>query len=307
MHPAPNHAALKTQAPSEPIFFQTIAIIGVGLIGGSLAAAFKAKHLCSRILGIDRDQSHLDQALVSGLIDQGGRDLALVAEADLIVLCTPVAQTQQILTALRPYLGEHTLLMDVGSTKQDVVAAAKLVLGDEHTGKLAHFVPAHPIAGKEKHGPGAADAVLFQSKRVVLTPVAETLPSAVDRVQALWQAMGAVVTRMSPLRHDTVFAAVSHLPHLLAYALVAQIANSEDAQDKLAYAGAGFKDFTRIAASSPEMWRDVFAANKVAVLKDLRAYQAMLGHLETLLLTDDRGSMEKLIAKAAKVRQDWSP
>jgi prephenate dehydrogenase len=290
--------------PSQPLFKKT-AILGVGLIGGSLAAAMKAQQLCPHIVGIGRSQDTLSQALALGLVDAVSTDISAVEGCDLVVLCAPVAQTLALLTAMRPYLSPHTIVTDAGSTKQDVVAAAKTALGDSHEGALAQFVPAHPIAGKEKHGPSAADAQLYLGKRVVLTPIAETHPDAVNRVQALWQALGAVVTRMSPLRHDTIFASVSHLPHLLAYALVAQIAHSEDADTKLDYAGGGFRDFTRIAASSPEMWRDIFAANKTALLKDLRAYQAMLGHFETLLVTDNWAGLEKLITKAATVRQDW--
>jgi prephenate dehydrogenase len=287
------------------ILFQKVAIVGVGLIGGSLAAAMKAQQLCTQIVGIGRSQATLDEALALGLIDSASTDLAFVSGCDLVVLCAPVAQTQAVLAALKPHLGANTIITDAGSTKQDVVLAAKTVFGEDHMGLIANFIPAHPIAGKEQHGPAAAQADLYVGKRVVITPLAENETEHVAAVQALWQAVGAVVTQMSPLRHDTIFAAVSHLPHLLAYALVAQIANSEDGDVKLGYAGGGFRDFTRIAASSPEMWRDIFAANKTAVLKDLRAYQAMLGHIETLLVTDNHSSLEKLITKAATVRQDW--
>jgi prephenate dehydrogenase len=289
---------------TKPLFQKT-AIIGVGLIGGSLAAAMKAQQLCPQIVGIGRAQATLDQALGLGLIDSASTDMAAIAGCDLVVLCAPVAQTQAVLTAMRPFLGANTIVTDAGSTKQDVVAAAKAVFGEEHTGLIANFIPAHPIAGKAQHGPAAAQADLYVGKRVVITPLAENEPAQVARVQALWQAVGAVVTQMAPLRHDTIFAAVSHLPHLLAYALVAQIANSEDSEAKLGYAGAGFRDFTRIAASSPEMWRDIFAANKTALLKDLRTYQALLGHIETQLVTDNFVGLEALIAKAASVRQDW--
>ena len=285
--------------------FQKTAIIGVGLIGGSLAAAMKAHRLCPHLVGIGRSQTTLDEALGLGLVDSVSLDLAAVAGCDLVVLCAPVAQSQAVLQAIAPHVSAHTIITDAGSTKQDFVVSCKAVFGDDHRGMLAQCVPAHPIAGKAQHGPAAADADLYRGKRVVLTPVAETNPAAVDRVQALWQAVGAVVSRMSPLRHDTVFAAVSHLPHVLAYALVAQVAHSEDAETKLDFAGAGFRDFTRIAASSPEMWRDIFAANKTALLRDLRAYQAMLGHIETQLVTDNFTGLEKLIAKAASVRQEW--
>ena len=285
--------------------FQKVAIVGVGLIGGSLAAALKVHRLAGHLVGIGRKQATLDEALSLGLIDSASTDAAAVAGCDLIVLCAPVAQTQALLVAMKPYLGANTVITDAGSTKQDVVAAAKAALGGEYTDLIANFVPAHPIAGKAQHGPAAADATLYQGRRVVITPLAENKPECVASVQALWQAVGAQVSFMSPVQHDAVFSAVSHLPHLLAYALVAHIANAEDAAAKLGYAGAGFRDFTRIAASSPEMWRDIFAANKTALLKDLRDYQRMLGQLDDLLVTDNHAALEKMISKAAAVRQDW--
>jgi prephenate dehydrogenase len=284
-----------------------VAIIGVGLMGGSLAAAMKAKGLCAHIVGIGRKKSTLDEALALGLIDSFSLDMSAVSGCDLVVLCAPVAQTESVLTAMRPYLSATTLITDVGSTKQDVVQAAKRVLGsgDLPSDLIANFIPAHPIAGKAQHGPAAADAVLYLGKRVVITPLAENRVEAVATIAKLWESVGASVSQMSPLRHDTVFSSVSHLPHLLAYALVAQIAQSEDAQMKFAYAGAGFRDFTRIAASSPEMWRDVFSANKEALLKDVRTYQAMLGYMEELLVTDNFKGLEKLIDKAATARKAW--
>jgi prephenate dehydrogenase len=285
--------------------FQKVAIVGVGLIGGSLASAMKLHGLCAHIMGIGRQVSTLDEALSLGLVDSVSTDIASIADCDLVVLCVPVAQTQTLLKAMLPHLGANTLITDVGSTKQDVVAAAKAVLGEQHTDLIAQFVPAHPIAGKAQHGPAAAQADLYQGKRVVITPVAETHHQYVLKIECLWQAVGAHVSLMSPVQHDAIFSAVSHLPHLLAYALVAQIANSDDAGTKLGFAGAGFRDFTRIAASSPEMWRDIFIANQTALLKDLRAYQAMLGYLETQLVCKNAHGIEQLIGKAASVRQAW--
>lgn len=285
--------------------FQKVAIVGVGLIGGSLAAALKTQGLSAHVVGIGRHQSTLDEALALGLIDSASTLPSAVEGCDLVVLCAPVAQTQPLLAAMKPFLSAHAVITDAGSTKQDVVAAAKAALGGEYTDLIANFVPAHPIAGKAEHGPAAAEAALYQGKRVVITPLAENKPECVASVQALWEAVGAQVSFMSPVQHDAVFSAVSHLPHLLAYALVAQIANAEDAATKLSYAGGGFRDFTRIAASSPEMWRDIFAANKTALLKDLRDYQRMLGQLETLLISGNHAALETMISKAATVRQDW--
>jgi prephenate dehydrogenase len=294
-----------TSAFPPGILFQKVAIVGVGLIGGSLASAMKLHGLCAHVVGIGRQASTLDEALTLGLVDSISTDIASIAGCDLVVLCVPVAQTQTLLKAMLPHLSANTIITDVGSTKQDVVAAAKAVLGEQHTDLIAQFVPAHPIAGKAQHGPAAAQADLYQGKRVVITPVAETHHQHVLKIECLWQAVGAQVSLMSPVQHDAIFSAVSHLPHLLAYALVAQIANSDDASTKLGFAGAGFRDFTRIAASSPEMWRDIFIANQTALLKDLRAYQAMLGYLETQLVCKNAHGIEQLIGKAASVRQAW--
>ncbi len=285
--------------------FKKIAIVGVGLIGGSLALALKKRGLCEHIVGIGRKQATLDEALSLGLVDSISLDMAAITACDVVVLCAPVAQTAALLQAMKPFLTAHTLITDAGSTKQDVVQAAKQVLGSGESPNdlIANFVPAHPIAGKAQHGPMAADADLYVDKHVVLTPLAENRPDSIAAIAQLWESVGAKISQMSPLRHDTVFASVSHLPHLLAYALVAQIAQDEDAGIKWNYAGAGFKDFTRIAASSPEMWRDIFAANKTALLKDLRTYQAMLGYMETLLVTNNFTGLEKLIDKAATARQ----
>ena len=295
---------MQQQLLSQP-FFNKTAIIGVGLIGGSLATAMKQHKLCAHIVGIGRKQTTVDEAHTLGLIDEATTDYAAVAGCNLVVLCVPVSQTAATLAALLPFIDANTIITDAGSSKQDVVAAARSALGDEAHTAISQFIPAHPIAGKAQHGPAAADAALFVGKRVVLTPLPENKPEMLAKVDALWTSVGATVSQMSAVQHDAVFSAVSHLPHLLAYALVAQIANSEDAEAKLGFAGAGFRDFTRIAASSPEMWRDIFAANKTAVLKDLRAYQAMLAQLELTLVTGDNRTLEKILTRAATVRSEW--
>ena len=289
----------------SPFLFNKTAIIGVGLIGGSLAAAMKQHALCPHIVGLGRHAATVQAALDLGLIDEAATAYSTLRSCDLIVLCVPVSQTAATLRAVLPFIDANTLITDVGSTKQDVIAAARSVLGDESSTPIAQFIPAHPIAGKAQHGPAAAEAGLFIGKRVVLTPLPENRFESVDKITALWTAVGAHTSQMSAIQHDAVFASVSHLPHLLAYALVAQIANSEDAATKLGYAGAGFRDFTRIAASSPEMWRDIFTANKTAVLKDLRTYQAMLGQLELCLVTGDTHTLEKILDRAATTRSDW--
>ena len=299
--------------------FQRVAIIGVGLIGGSLAAGIK-RHCATNqlhaphIIGIGRHIDTIETAKTLGLIDQASTDFSAIAGCDLVVICAPVAQTEAVLRQILPYVHDGMLVTDAGSTKQDVIAAARRAFGANADGinhgsvmanRIAQFIPAHPIAGKESNGPAAADANLYQNKRVVITPLPENTVENISKISALWQAVGAQVSTLSAIQHDAVFSAVSHLPHLLSYALVAQIANAEDAETKLGYAGAGFRDFTRIAASSPEMWRDIFVANKTALLKDLRAYQAMLSNLETLLVNDEVKTLERVIQKAATVRQAW--
>jgi prephenate dehydrogenase len=283
------------------LLFERIAIVGVGLIGGSLAAAIKSHKLAAHVVGIGRHADTIAQAKQLGLIDTAATDLADCAGADLVVLCVPVAQTQATLQALLPYLANSSLVTDAGSTKQDVVSAARAALG----ARLRQFVPGHPIAGKEVNGPAAAEAGLFQGKRVVITPLAENSPADVQRVEALWQAVGARVSCMTPQQHDAVFGAVSHLPHLLAYALVAQIAACADSDTKLSYAGGGFRDFTRIAASSPEMWRDIFLANKDAVLNELDAYEQVLKTARAMLQSHDAAQIEQWLMQSAVVRQNW--
>lgn len=281
--------------------FKRAGIIGVGLIGGSFAAALRQHALVDHLIGLDRHQTTLDEALRLGLINEGAINPAALAHCDLIFLAVPVAQTEEVLRSLLPYLSPTVIITDAGSTKQDVIDAARRALGE----RFSQFVPGHPIAGKETNGPAAAQATLYRQKNVILTPAQETSPAAVARVQALWSTIGARVAIMSAVQHDAVFAAVSHLPHLLAYALVSQIANAQDASVKLGFAGAGFKDFTRIAASSPQMWTDVFLANKTALLEQLSTYQAVLAQAKIMLQTNDRALLERWLTRAADTRQNW--
>jgi prephenate dehydrogenase len=309
-HPPSTNTANITINPMNVIpLFETVGIIGVGLIGGSLSLAMKDKNLCRHRIGFGRTLNTLNQALALNIVDEISTDLSLIAQCDLVVICTPVAQFETVLSSIKPYLKPTALITDVGSTKQDVVAVAKTIFGqgDHPDDIIKRFIPAHPIAGKAQHGPHAAQADLYLNKHVIMTPLAENRPDYIERLKQLWESVGAVISKLSPLQHDIVFSSVSHLPHLLAYALVAQIANSEDAQTKLSYAGGGFKDFTRIAASSPEMWRDIFFANKTALLNDLRIYQRVLGHLEVCLTTDNVSGLEQFISHAAQVRQAWKP
>jgi prephenate dehydrogenase len=221
--------------------------------------------------------------------------------ADLVLLAAPVAQTGAILQALAPYLEPDTIVTDAGSTKADVVAAARRVLGT----RIGQFVPGHPIAGRETNGPEAAIADLYDGKKAVLTPLPENPPAAIERVAAAWHACGAVVHQMTAQEHDQVFAAVSHLPHLLAYALVDDIATKPHAARLFQYAASGFRDFTRIAGSSPEMWRDISLANQGALLAELDAYLAQLTTVRGLLAAGVGAGLQAIYANARQARQRW--
>jgi prephenate dehydrogenase len=279
--------------------FEKLVIVGVGLIGGSLALALDRNSLARHIVGVGRTQQSLARALQLGVIDEAATDMAsAVRDADLVFLAVPVAQTEATLRQIAPHLGLRSIVTDAGSTKSDVVASARAALG----GKFPQFVPAHPIAGKEHSGVDAAEAGLFDGKRCVLTPTSDTAGHAVDVVRDMWTAAGALVSEMAPDQHDRVFAAVSHLPHLLSFALVTAIAREDDAALKFAHAGGGFRDFTRIAASSPEMWRDVLLANKPAVLRELVAYEQELALLRRMLEQEDGAALEAEFDRARAVR-----
>jgi prephenate dehydrogenase len=278
--------------------FERVAIVGVGLIGGSFALALKAAGLCGRVTGIGRGAANLQVAKDRGIIDAVAQD---AADADLILLATPVAQFPAVLGALAPRLKPSAIVTDAGSTKRDVVAAARAALG----AKIAQFVPAHPIAGAEKSGAAAASAELFKGRRVVLAPLAENPAASVQAVEDAWRACGARVSRMSAEEHDAVFAAVSHLPHLLAYALVHEFAGRANSAQLFGFAAGGFRDFTRIASSHPEMWRDICVANREPLLAELDRYAEKLRALRPLLERADGAALEKLFAEARAARSRW--
>ena len=250
--------------------FDRVAVIGVGLIGGSLALALKAAKLCSHVVGVGRSAGNLKTARERGIVDSIANDAAVAANADLVLVSAPVAQFDEIFRSMGPKLKPTTIVTDAGSTKRDVVAAARKALG----AKVAQFVPGHPIAGAEASGAAAASAELFRGKRVVLTPLPENGSASVRAVSALWEAVGAKVSRMSAEEHDEVFAAVSHLPHLLAFALVHEIAARPDSARLFGYAAGGFRDFTRIASSHPEMWRDICIANRDRLASEVKRFSA---------------------------------
>ena len=282
--------------------FERVAVIGVGLIGGSFALALKKANACGRVVGVGRNEANLQVALQRGAIDEiaasatdGARD------ADLVLVAVPVLQMFSVFSAIAGVIRKDAVVTDAGSTKQDVVATARRALG----GALGRFVPAHPIAGAEHSGAAAAQPGLFDGKRVVIAPLAETAPDALERAEAAWRVCGARLFRMSPAEHDKVFAAVSHLPHLLAYALVSDIADRGNSAQLFGYAAGGFRDFTRIASSHPEMWRDICVANKDALLAEVDRYAAQLAALRPLIERGDGEALEQLFSKARAARERW--
>jgi prephenate dehydrogenase len=280
-----------------------VALIGVGMIGGSLLAAWRQAGLVTAASGYDIDPGALAAASGRGLIDRSARSVAqAVEDAELVLVATPVGAMREVFAQLAPALPAEALLTDVGSTKGGVLADARAALG----AAFSRFVPAHPIAGKELPGVEHADGRLFAGRRVVLTPTAETSADALATVEGLFVRTGARVERMDAAEHDRIFAAVSHLPHLLSFALVAAIGCEAGGERKLGYGGAGFRDFTRIAASSPAMWRDICVANRAALGEELRRYRALLDRLQQAVDAGDAASLQAIFELAARLRRQWA-
>jgi prephenate dehydrogenase len=280
-----------------------VALLGVGMIGGSLLAAWRQAGRVTVATGFDIDATATATAQALGLVDRGAACAAeAVEDADLVLVATPVGAMGRLFAEIRPTLPAGALLTDVGSTKADVIASARSALGEAFT----RFVPAHPIAGKELPGVAHADARLFAGRRVVLTPTDETTAAALATVGDLFADTGARVERMDAAEHDRIFAAVSHLPHLLSFALVAAIGSEAEGERKLGYGGAGFRDFTRIAASSPSMWRDICLANRAAVGDELRGYRALLDRLQRAVDAGDAATLQQTFELAARLRRQWS-
>ena len=252
------------------------------------------------VLGVGRNPARLTVARELGLIDRAV-DWTQAGQADCILLALPVGETEAVLNKLAPHLKAGTIVTDAGSTKLDVVAAAHAALGP----RFADFVPGHPIAGSEQSGPGAACADLYQGKKVVLTPQADTRPAALATVQALWEACGAQVETLDAALHDRVFAAVSHLPHLAAFALVDDLACRADGDIFFRFAASGFRDFTRIAGSSPEMWRDIALSNRAALLAELDAYLDALRSLRQAVSDEDAAALLQIFSRARTAREHW--
>ena len=282
--------------------FKQLGLIGCGLMGGSFALALKEAGLVERVIGYSKSPSTTEKARQLGVIDQVAESALLaVSGADIVLVAVPVAATDATLRAIRHLVNPGTLFMDVGSTKRDVVDAVRRVLKE----RAGTFVPAHPIAGKELAGVQHADAQLYRDRQVILTPIAQTDPVLLEKARVVWTAIGSRVVEMSPEAHDAAFAAVSHFPHLLAFGYMAGLLQQKDSEQFLALAGPGFRDFTRIAASDPAIWRDILIANREEVLKQSERFRGALAVLERVLQDCHGDALEALIKGVSQARGHW--
>lgn len=283
--------------------FEQLGLIGCGLMGGSFALALKRAGLVKRVVGYSKSPSTTERARALGVIDvEAPSALLAVSGADIVLIAVPVAATEATFKAIKHLVSPHTLIMDVGSTKRDVVDAARRALR-EHIGS---FVPAHPIAGKEVSGVEHADPDLYTGKQVILTPIERTQTTQLQQAVDVWSALGCHVLKMSPESHDAAFAAVSHLPHLIAFALMNAISGQPQAKDFLSLAGPGFRDFTRIAASDPNVWRDIMISNREELLAQAKIFQRNLQALELMISSGNGEALEGLIEQASQARSNWS-
>ena len=283
--------------------FNQLGVIGCGLMGGSFALALKRAGLVKRIIGYSKSPSTTERAKKLGIIDVAAESALLaVSGSDIVLIAVPVAATESTFKAIRHLVEPGVLVMDVGSTKRDVVDAARRVLRE----RVVSFVPAHPIAGKEASGIQHADPELYRGRQVIITPLPQNPPELVQKATDAWAAVGSQVLRMTAENHDAAFAAVSHLPHLLAFAYFSAVMNQPLGRDFLALAGPGFRDFTRIAASSPEMWRDVLIANREEVLKQSQSFRRALDALEHVMREGNADALEGLIRGPAEARAGWT-
>lgn len=294
-------AVSELSAEVKPVI-PVLAVVGVGLIGGSFAAALKATGSVDRVLGVGRNPGTLEQAQSLGLIDQVVTLDDALDQADVVMLAAPVRAIATLLEMITPRLRPNTVLTDAGSTKGDIVQMARVTLGD----KLKQFVPGHPIAGAEHTGPEAASASLYRDRTVVLTPLEETSGDALRQVTLAWRHCGARVLTMDHGTHDAVLASVSHVPHFLSSAFMWQVAMADDSDLRMSLAGSGFRDFTRIAAGSPEVWRDIFLANRSAVLAELAEVKQAVEHAEQALQDGDGQALQDFLERAALARRFWA-
>jgi prephenate dehydrogenase len=282
--------------------FNQLGVIGCGLIGGSFALALKRGGLVKRVIGYSKSPSTTEQAKRLGVIDDAAESALLaVSGSDIVLIAVPVSATETTLKAIRHLVEPGVLFMDVGSTKRDVVDTARRVLRE----RVGSFVPAHPIAGKEVAGITNADASLYVGRQVILTPIAQTAPDLVQRATDVWSAVGAQVLKMTPENHDAAFAAVSHLPHLLAFAYFSAVCKQPAGRDYLSLAGPGFRDFTRIAAGDPQVWRDILVANREELLKQSARFRHTLDAMEHVIRSGNTEALEDLIRQSSEARAGW--
>ena len=282
--------------------FNQLGVIGCGLMGGSFALALKRAGLVKRVIGYSKSPSTTELAKRLGVIDDSAESALLaVAGSDIVLIAVPVAATEATFKAIRHLVEPGVLFMDVGSTKRDVVDTARRVLKE----RVGAFVPAHPIAGKESAGVSHADASLYAGRQVILTPLPQTAPELVQKATDVWSAIGSQVLKMSPENHDAAFAAVSHLPHLLAFAYFSAIAKQPAGHDYLTLAGPGFRDFTRIAASDPAVWRDILISNREEILKQSMRFRHTLDAIEHVMRSGNVEALHDLIQSASEARAGW--
>jgi prephenate dehydrogenase len=282
--------------------FEQLGVIGCGLMGGSFALAMKRANMVGRVIGYSKSPSTTEHARRLGAIDMAAESALLaVSGSDIVLIAVPVSATEATFKAIRHLIEPGTLVMDVGSTKRDVVDAARRVLKD----RIGSFVPAHPIAGKEVSGIAHADATLYQGRQVILTPLASTSPELIQKATDAWASIGSQVLRMTAENHDAAFAAVSHLPHILAFAYFNAVARQPAGRDFLSLGGPGFRDFTRIAASNPEVWRDILMANREEILKQTQRFRHTLDAMEHVIKTGNTEALEALIRSASDARASW--
>ncbi|MFV0678869.1 prephenate dehydrogenase [Ottowia sp.] len=283
--------------------FEQLGLIGCGLMGGSFALALKRARLVKRVVGYSKSPSTTARARQLGVIDaEASSALLAVSGADLVLLAVPVAATETTLKTIRHLITPQMLIMDVGSTKRDVVDAARRTLKIQ----VGQFVPCHPVTGREVSGVDYADADLYTNKQLVITPIDRTQPAKIEKADALWRAIGSNVIQMSPEQHDTAFAAISHLPHMIAFALMNSIAAQPEGNTFLSLAGPGFRDFSRIAAGDPQMWRDVLMANREEMGHQLQHFQDALAALTKEIAEGNTSELERLINRASVARARWS-
>jgi prephenate dehydrogenase len=279
-------------------------IFGVGLIGGSIALESQKKQMFNQVIGVQREGgTSLSSFVSNGMIDRVSEDLNKdIKQADFIVIATPVAQIENILKIIAPSLSQRTIVIDVGSTKSNIMHFAKKELKE----KFSQFVGCHPIAGSERHGPSAAKINLFKNRDIILTPENETDPNKLELTSKFWKDLGGIIKTMRPLEHDQIFSTVSHIPHLIAYNMVNLIAGKSNTDTLLKFAASGFKDFSRIAGSSPEVWKDISLANKVAILNDLDLFVKEINKTALLIKNEDYIALERYFDVASKIRKNWS-